>query len=55
MIVPIFKTEEEKCSVIDAARKLKTELVKASIRVTLDEREGNSPGWKFNDLSLIHI
>jgi prolyl-tRNA synthetase len=40
VIVPIFKTDEEKSTVLDAARKLKTELVKANVRVTLDEREG---------------
>src|SRR5207248_8511476 len=48
VIVPIFKTDEEKAIVLDTARKLKAELVKAGIRVTLDEREGQSPGWKFN-------
>src|ERR1700744_4700668 len=37
VIVPIFKTDEEKAAVIDAARKLKAELVKANIRVILDE------------------
>jgi prolyl-tRNA synthetase len=52
VIVPIFKTEEEKAVVLDAARKLKAELVKANIRVTLDEREGQSPGWKFNDWEM---
>jgi len=52
VIVPIFKTEEEKASVLDAARKLKAELAKANIRVTLDEREGQSPGWKFNDWEM---
>jgi prolyl-tRNA synthetase len=52
VIVPIFKTEEEKTAVMDAARKLRAELVKANIRVTLDEREGTSPGWKFNDWEM---
>jgi prolyl-tRNA synthetase len=51
-IVPIFKTDEEKTSVLDTARKLKVALVKAGIRVTLDEREGQSPGWKFNDWEM---
>jgi len=50
--VPIFKTDEEKASVLDTARKLKGELVKAEMRVTLDEREGLSPGWKFNDWEM---
>src|SRR5262249_20431586 len=52
VIVPIFKTDEEKTTVFDAARKLKAELVKADVRVTLDEREGFSPGWKFNDWEM---
>src|SRR5215470_10873622 len=52
VIVPIFKTDEEKGVVFDAARKLKAELVKADVRVTLDEREGFSPGWKFNDWEM---
>jgi prolyl-tRNA synthetase len=52
VIVPIYKTDEEKSSVLDAARKVKAELAKANIRVTLDEREGSSPGWKFNDWEM---
>jgi prolyl-tRNA synthetase len=52
VIVPIYKTDEEKVAVLDAARKLKGELAKAGIRVTLDEREGSSPGWKFNDWEM---
>jgi len=52
VIVPIYKTDEEKSSVMDAARKLKAELVAANVRVTLDEREGTSPGWKFNDWEM---
>ncbi len=52
VIVPIHKTDEEKSPVLDTARKLKAELVKANIRVTLDEREGSSPGWKFNDWEM---
>src|SRR5947199_8624808 len=52
VIVPIYKTDEEKSSVLDTARKLKADLVKANIRVTLDEREGSSPGWKFNDWEM---
>ena len=52
VIVPIYKTDEEKASVQGVARKLKEELVKANIRVTLDERDGPSPGWKFNDWEM---
>src|SRR5712692_2939024 len=52
VIVPIFRTDEEKTTGLESARKLKSELAKAGIRVTLDEREGNSPGWKFNDWEM---
>jgi prolyl-tRNA synthetase len=52
VIVPIHKTDEEKSLVVDTARKLKAEFAKANIRVTLDEREGFSPGWKFNDWEM---
>jgi len=52
VIVPIFKTEEEKASVLKTAKDLKAQLIKANLRVTLDEREGFSPGWKFNDWEM---
>ena len=52
VIVPIFKNEEEKAAVLGAAKELKAQLGKANIRVQLDEREGQSPGWKFNDWEM---
>jgi prolyl-tRNA synthetase len=52
VIVPIFKNDEEKASVLGAAKQLKALLANANIRVTLDEREGQSPGWKFNDWEM---
>ncbi|MFZ0819428.1 MAG: proline--tRNA ligase [Candidatus Acidiferrales bacterium] len=52
VIVPIFKTDEERAQTIEAARKLKAELVKAGFRVITDEREGFSPGFKFNHWEL---
>jgi prolyl-tRNA synthetase len=52
VIVPIFKNDEEKEAVVGAAKELKAQLAKAKIRVTLDEREGQSPGWKFNDWEM---
>ncbi|HET8965306.1 MAG TPA: His/Gly/Thr/Pro-type tRNA ligase C-terminal domain-containing protein, partial [Candidatus Acidoferrum sp.] len=52
VIVPIFKNDEEKSAVVSAAKELKAQLVKAKIRVVLDEREGQSPGWKFNDWEM---
>ncbi len=52
VIVPIFKTDDERAQTIEAARKLKAELVKAGFRVITDEREGVSPGFKFNHWEL---
>jgi len=52
VIVPIFKNDEEKAAVLGVAKDLKAQLAKAKIRVTLDEREGQSPGWKFNEWEM---
>ncbi len=52
VIVPIFKTDEEKALVCEAAKKIREQLVKAEIRVKVDEREGQSPGFKFNDWEM---
>src|SRR5467141_2568244 len=52
VIVPIHKTEEEKSLVFEAAKKIREQLVKAEIRVKVDEREGQSPGFKFNDWEM---
>ncbi|HEY4740798.1 MAG: proline--tRNA ligase [Candidatus Acidiferrales bacterium] len=52
VVVPIYKTDEEKASVMDAARKIRAELIAADIRVKLDERDGMSPGFKFNDWEM---
>ncbi|MGD0956250.1 MAG: proline--tRNA ligase [Candidatus Acidiferrales bacterium] len=51
-IVPIFKTDEERASVLENAQRLRKELVAAGIRVKTDEREGMSPGFKFNDWEM---
>jgi prolyl-tRNA synthetase len=52
VIVPIFRTDEEKAVVLKTAQAVKAELLKANLRVALDEREGFSPGWKFNDWEM---
>jgi prolyl-tRNA synthetase len=52
VMVPIWKNEEEKTSVLQVARELKGQLISANLRVTLDEREGFSPGYKFNDWEM---
>jgi prolyl-tRNA synthetase len=52
VIVPIYKTDEEKAVVMENAHRLRKELVDGGVRVKLDEREGMSPGFKFNDWEM---
>src|ERR1700684_4510184 len=52
VLVPIFKTDEEKIAVMENANALRKELVQGGIRVKMDEREGMSPGFKFNDWEM---
>jgi prolyl-tRNA synthetase len=47
VIVPIWKTDEEKATVLDAARLLQRELRAGGFRVHLDAREGIKPGAKY--------
>ena len=46
-IVPIYRKDEEKQAVLDAAGKLATELRDAGLAVELDDREEYKPGYKF--------
>jgi prolyl-tRNA synthetase len=50
VIVPIWKTDEEKALVMEAATNVKDAL--AGFRVTLDDRDQLTPGFKFNDWEL---
>jgi prolyl-tRNA synthetase len=49
VIVPIFK-DESKAEVLSKAYELKDIL--GDIRVEIDEREGYTPGWKFNEWEM---
>jgi prolyl-tRNA synthetase len=50
VIVPIFRTPEEKAGVMAAVQELRTAL--GSVRVRVDDREGFTPGWKFNEWEM---
>jgi prolyl-tRNA synthetase len=50
VIVPIFRTEEEKAPVMEAVDRVKADL--AGLRVKVDVREGLTPGFKFNDWEM---
>ena len=52
VIVPIYKTDEEKALVFEVAKKISEQLAKADVRVKVDQREGLSPGFKFNDWEM---
>jgi prolyl-tRNA synthetase len=52
VIVPIFKTDDEKAQVLEFARAVKSELTASGVRSISDEREGSSPGFKFNDWEM---
>jgi prolyl-tRNA synthetase len=51
VIVPIWRREEEKAAVVEKAVALEKEL-RAACRVTVDLREGLTPGFKFNDWEM---
>ncbi len=52
VIVPIFKADDERAEVIAAAQRLHAELSAAGVRTHTDLREGQSPGFKFNDWEM---
>jgi prolyl-tRNA synthetase len=47
VIVPIYKTDEEKATVTETCKRIAAEL-KPTIRVHFDERDNYTPGFKFN-------
>ncbi len=47
VIVPIYKTDDERQKVLSVCDELKSRL--PNIRVKIDDREGKSPGFKFNE------
>lgn len=50
VIVPIYKNELERSSVIEVVNKVKDEL--ASFRIKIDDRTEVTPGFKFNDWEM---
>ena len=51
VIVPILFDDSRK-KVLAACNKVITDLEKAGVRVFLDDRDGYSPGWKFNEWEM---
>jgi len=52
VIVPISRNETERSTTLAAADRMRRRLVDAGFRVKLDDREGVTPGFKFNDWEM---
>ncbi len=52
VIVPIWKGDSARTRILEAARNIADRLREAEIRVEVDDRDGFSPGWKFNDWEM---
>ena len=52
VIVPIYRKDDQKPLVMETVNRLASEISAAGIRVHVDRREGQSPGFKFNDWEM---
>ena len=52
VVVPIFKSDEEKAKVMEVADRIFAELKAAGVRVKFDDRDNVSSGFKFNDWEM---
>ncbi|CAK8568224.1 unnamed protein product [Lathyrus sativus] len=48
VIVPIWKKDDEKMTVLNAALSVKEALNSSGVKVKLDDSDQRTPGWKFN-------
>ncbi|MGD8904690.1 MAG: proline--tRNA ligase [Anaerolineae bacterium] len=51
IIVPIWRKEHQRAAVLEAADRIRAQLAER-FRVKIDDREGMTPGWKFNEWEL---
>lgn len=52
VIIPIYRTDEERNAIGEVADKMIKQLRAEGIRVKYDERDTHKPGWKFNEYEL---
>jgi prolyl-tRNA synthetase len=52
VVVPIWRTEEERVAVVEAADAVASEMRAAGVRVQVDAREQYRPGWKFTEYEV---
>ena len=53
-IIPIWRTDEQRSSVVEAANRIRDQL-KATYAVKVDDRDSQSAGWKFNEYELLGV
>lgn len=52
ILIPIFKTEEEKTLILEKLLNIKNQLLDNGIRAKIDDSDDNSPGWKFAEWEM---
>jgi prolyl-tRNA synthetase len=52
VVVPIYRSDDERASVLEVAERLRAELAGAGIRVRVDDRDQHRPGYKFAEWEL---
>lgn len=52
VMVPIFRNDDEKTTVLERAAAIRRMLEEAGVRVKLDDSEAQRPGWKFNEYEV---
>ena len=52
VIIPIFKNNDQLALLSETAKKIKSDLELKGISVKYDDRDNNTPGWKFADYEL---
>ncbi len=52
IIVPIYRSEEQKQAVANKAEEVMKDLRAAGVTVRFDDRDTHKPGWKFNEYEL---
>jgi prolyl-tRNA synthetase len=52
VIIPIFRSDAEKSLVLETVERVSRELKNAGIRFKVDDREGETPGFKYNDWEM---
>ncbi len=52
VIVPIYKNDAEQGPVLETVGRVKAALIEAGVRVKVDDRDGLTPGFKYNDWEM---